>query len=90
MINYIKPIRSGQIEDHWSIMIKDPTAVVIGNNLREARIDRRLTQVGVAELIDKKPNYYSKLERGEARPSLKTLEKLVEVLKVHSSKILPF
>lgn len=71
-------------------MIKDPTAEAIGNNLREARIDRRLTQVEVAELIDKKSNYYSKLERGEARPSLKTLEKLVSVLKVHSSKILPF
>jgi transcriptional regulator with XRE-family HTH domain len=71
-------------------MIKDPTAVVIGENLKEARLDRRLTQVEVAELVHKKPNYYAKLERGEARPSLKTLEKLVHVLKVHSSKILPF
>ena len=69
---------------------KDPIAVKIGINLKDARIDRRLTQLEVADLIGKKSNYYAKLERGEARPSLKTLEKLVHVLQVRSSDILPF
>ena len=71
-------------------MSKDPTAVVIGKNLREARHDKLLTQAEVATRIDKKPNYYAKIERGEATPSLKTFEKIVHTLETQAAKILPF
>jgi transcriptional regulator with XRE-family HTH domain len=35
-------------------------------------------------------NYYAKLERGEAVPSLKMLEKVVKALGIKSSDVLPF
>ncbi len=39
---------------------------------------------------DTNTNYYAKLERGEAMPSLKMLEKVIKALGVKSSDVLPF
>ena len=62
----------------------------IGRKLQQARRHKGLTQSEVAEKAGTNVNYYAKLERGESVPSLKMLEKIIKVLGVKSSDVLPF
>ncbi|MCA9343687.1 MAG: helix-turn-helix transcriptional regulator [Candidatus Nomurabacteria bacterium] len=62
----------------------------IGKKLQQARQRKGLTQAEVAKRAGTNTNYYAKLERGEAVPSLKMLEKIVKALGVKSSDVLPF
>lgn len=62
----------------------------IGQKLQAARLRKDLTQAEVAKNTGTNTNYYAKLERGEAPPSLNMLEKIVKALGVHSSDVLPF
>lgn len=66
------------------------TSSHIGRKLQQARQRKGLTQVEVAEKAGTNVNYYAKLERGESIPSLKMLEKIIKVLGVKSSDVLPF
>lgn len=71
-------------------MTNNKTSITIGNNLRIARRKSGLTQLQVADAVDINVNYYAKLERGEAIPSIMTLKRILEVIKTKSSRILPF
>lgn len=62
----------------------------ICNKLKPARQSKGLTQAEVAKRVGTNVNYYAKLERGVATPSLKMLEKIVKVLGIKSSDVLPF
>lgn len=62
----------------------------IGNNLKRAREKAGLTQVELAEKADVHPNYYARIERGEANPSQEILYRITKALKVKSSRILPY
>jgi len=62
----------------------------ISRKLQLARQHKNLTQAEVAKRAGTNTNYYAKLERGEAVPSLKMLEKIVKALGVKSSDVLPF
>lgn len=62
----------------------------IGQALQAARAQKNLTQAEVAKRAGTNTNYYAKLERGEAVPSLMMLEKIVKVLGTQSSDVLPF
>lgn len=62
----------------------------IGKQLKIARENLKLTQAEVADKVGLHPNFYARVERGEEPISMDTLEKLVKVLKVKSSDILPF
>ena len=62
----------------------------IGHQLKTTRLRKNLTQAEVAKRAGTNTNYYAKLERGEAVPSLKKLEKVAKALGVKSSDILPF
>ena len=66
------------------------TSICIGNQLQSARRSKNLTQSEVAKRAGANVNYYAKIERGESVPSLKMLEKIIKVLGVKSSDILPF
>ena len=52
----------------------------LGENLKQERISRKLSQEKFAEILDIHTNYYSALERGERNPTLKLLEKLARNL----------
>jgi transcriptional regulator with XRE-family HTH domain len=65
-------------------------SVAIGKNLYAARTNKRLTQAEVAKRAGTNVNYYAKLERGEAVPSLKMLEKIIKVLGIKAADVLPF
>ena len=41
-------------------------------------------------IADLSTNHYAQIERGEANPSIETLEAILKALNVKSSKILPF
>lgn len=62
----------------------------IGSRLKRARIGLGLKQVEVAKKANISPNYYARIERDEENPTLETIEKIMKVLKVKSSDILPF
>lgn len=62
----------------------------IGQNLKKARLKLELTQAEVAEKADLSANFYARLERGEEKASIETLERVLKVLRVKSSDILPF
>ncbi len=68
----------------------DKTIQQMAQRLKQVRLQQNLTQAEVAKRADTDTNYYAKIERGEATPSLKTFEKIVKALKVKSSDILPF
>lgn len=68
----------------------DKTSFHIGHQLSIARREKGLTQAEVAKRAGTNVNYYAKLERGEAVPSLKMLEKVVKALGIKSSDVLPF
>ena len=63
---------------------------VIGKNPQQSRQRKGLTQAEVAKRAGTNTNYYAKLERGEAVPSLKMLEKIIKALSIKSSDVLPF
>lgn len=59
----------------------------IANKFREARLKKRLKQSEVAEKAGLNSNYYAKVERGEATPSVLTIKKILDVLGMKSSTI---
>jgi len=62
----------------------------ISKKLKSLRLERNLTQLELAKKSGINVNYYSKVERGEATPSIVTFGKMLKALKVKSSDILPF
>ncbi len=62
----------------------------IGKNIKKARENAQLTQAELAEKVGMNVNYFARIERGEARASYDILEKIIKVLKLKSSDILPF
>ncbi|MFA6368869.1 MAG: helix-turn-helix transcriptional regulator [Candidatus Shapirobacteria bacterium] len=66
------------------------TSQNIGKKLKMARKKLNLKQSEVAEKADISVNYYARIERDEENPTLETLKKICQALKVKSTDILPF
>lgn len=62
----------------------------LGENLKEIREKRKMTQAEVAKIAKINVNYYARIERGGENPSLEVLRGLVAAFKVKSKEILPF
>ena len=62
----------------------------LGKNLKRIRLKAGMTQEEVANKAKIHPNYYARIERGEANPSQEKLFGITRALKVRSSKILPY
>lgn len=71
-------------------MDKANTQSKIGKGIKTARLEAGLIQSEVAKKAKISTNHYARIERGEINPSIETLEAILEVLKIKSSKILPF
>ncbi len=52
----------------------------LGAQVRAVRMSRGLTQMGLAESINKHRTYVGAIERGERNPSLKVVEELADLL----------
>jgi transcriptional regulator with XRE-family HTH domain len=59
----------------------------LGNALREARADRRLSQEELGLRTGVHRNYIGGIERGERNPSVKTIGVLAEALDVKPSEL---
>ena len=68
--------------------MNEKLASVIGKAARAAREQLGLTQAEVAELMDLSPVVYNRLERGRMLPSVPTLARLCETLKVSPEVVL--
>ena len=62
----------------------------VGKKLRQAREEKKFTQVDVATKAEITDSYYARIERGEENPSLEVLQKIIKALAIKSSDILPF
>lgn len=52
----------------------------IGSKVRELRLQHKMTQEYLAELVDISPSFIGHIERGEKKPSLETMSHLTMVL----------
>jgi XRE family transcriptional regulator, regulator of sulfur utilization len=68
----------------------DKTRLEIASKLKKYRLKNGMKQTDVAEKAGLNSNYYAKVERGEAIPSVITLKKILGALNVKSSEILSF
>jgi len=59
----------------------------LGEKLREAREEAKLTQVEVAKKADMDVNYYARIERGLGNPSYIKLHSIMKALKMKSLNI---
>jgi len=57
-------------------------AVVIGRGVRRARVIHGITQEQTAELIGVSTEFYARMERGQALPSVSTMVKICDCLDV--------
>ena len=62
----------------------------LGRKIKEIRKSKGYTQTELAEKIDVDSKYLSRIETGLASPSLKTIEKLVEVLPADVGQLFDF
>ena len=60
-----------------------------GANLRKIRLDKSISQEGLADLAGLHRTYISSVERGERNVTLETVEKLAKALGVSMSKLMP-
>lgn len=63
---------------------------LFGKRLRAIRKNRNMTQEKLSELIGLDPQYYCKMENGNHFPSVKTLAKIIEILKVDIKDLFSF
>jgi len=61
---------------------------IIGERLKQARIDKKLTQEQLAEKIDISVAFLSRIERGTSLVNLKRLNQLCSILGVSEGEIL--
>ena len=71
-------------------MRRNQLTETIAENLKRARLASSMTQEEVAKQSGITADYYSRIERGAANPSVAVLAALVKSLNTKSSKILPF
>lgn len=55
----------------------------LGNKLKKAREEKKLTQADVARKADLNTNYYAVIERGEVNPKVGTLIRILEALGIN-------
>lgn len=68
----------------------EKTRQEIAAKLKKFRLKKGLFQADVAKKAGINSNFYAKVERGEAIPSVITLKKILGALGVKSSEILSF
>ena len=62
----------------------------IGKKLKEERLKLGLKQAEVAKKAHISANYYARIERDEENPTIETLERVLNALKLKSSEVLSF
>lgn len=63
-------------------------ANILGNAIRQARIEKHLSQEELAEMVDITPTHMKHIEGGHRKPSVDVLFKIIEVLHLSIDNIL--
>ena len=58
-----------------------------GKRLKSLRIDRDLTQLELAEILDMSPNFIGMIERGERNSTVENVFKIARALNVKPSNL---
>lgn len=58
-----------------------------GKRLKHLRIDRDLTQLQLAEILDMSPNFIGMIERGERNTTVENVFKIARALNVKPSNL---
>ena len=58
-----------------------------GKRLKSLRIDRDLTQLELAEILDMSPNFIGMIERGERNTTVENVFKIARALNVKPSNL---
>jgi len=66
---------------------KDEIQKKLGERIRKAREDAKLTQLEVAAKAELDVNYYARIERGIANPSYEKLHSIMTALNIDSLDI---
>jgi len=61
---------------------------IIGERLKQARINKKLTQEKLAEQLDVSVTFLSRIERGSSFINLKRLNQICEILEISEGEIL--
>ena len=68
--------------------VKAELEATIGRHARRARHALRLTQAQIAQRIGISAEFYARVERGQALPSIETLARMVTVLGISADELL--
>lgn len=63
-------------------MLKKSQREIIGEAVRNYRMETGFSQESLSEKADVHPNYVGRIERGECSPTIETLLKIARALKV--------
>ena len=65
----------------------DDYSIALGNAVKEARTESKLTQEQIADMLDIDSRTISQIERGLGNPKLETLYPLIRILNVDANAI---
>ncbi len=68
----------------------DKAAEQVAKRLKQARIEKGLTQAALAKKAGMHTNSYAKIERSERKPTFETLKKLAKALGLTATDIVGF
>jgi len=60
----------------------------LGKNLRRIRIDKGITQIEIARILDVSRGFISNIENGKTNPTLTTIARIASAVGVSSDKLL--
>ncbi len=69
---------------------REKLSYLVGMRIREYRIQRKMSQENLALTSGIHPDFLGKMERGERCPSVDTLNKVCDGLKISMSQLLDF
>jgi transcriptional regulator with XRE-family HTH domain len=70
--------------------IKDEQLVLLGRQIKKMRKSKGFSQIKLAVFLDITREHLSKIERGEAYPSVKILFKIADILNIKFSDLADF
>lgn len=60
----------------------------LGQNLKKARVKKKLSQGALARLLEVDKGYISNIENGKKNPTLATIQRLAEALGISADELL--
>jgi len=60
----------------------------LGENLKEFRTKKNITQTGLAKILDVDKSFISNIEKGKNNPTLSTITNLAKALEVSTNELL--